>query len=58
LKQYASPVLACHHPRKRVIQYAAAVELDIQRLGVLDRPVIWPKTRFALLLGDDSSVWG
>jgi hypothetical protein len=49
LKQYASPVLACHHPRKRVIQYAAAVVLDLQRFGVLDRPV---------KPGDDSGVWG
>ena len=29
----------CHHPRRRVIQYAAAVVIDHGRLGLLDRPV-------------------
>jgi len=32
-----------------MIQYAAAVVVDIPRLGVLDRPV---------KPGDDGSVWG
>jgi len=31
--------LRCHHPRKRMIQYAAAFVLDHRRRGVLDPPV-------------------
>ncbi len=27
-----------HHPRKRMIQYAAAVPFDLRRRGVLDNP--------------------
>jgi hypothetical protein len=39
----------CHHPRKRMIQYAAAFVLDYRRHGVLDRPV---------KPGDDNCVLG
>jgi hypothetical protein len=28
-----------HHPRKRMIQYAAAFVFDLWRHGILDRPV-------------------
>jgi hypothetical protein len=28
-----------HHPRKRMIQYAAASRINRQRAGILDRPV-------------------
>ena len=33
------PIFRCHHPRRRVIQYAAAVVIHHWRLGILDRPV-------------------
>jgi hypothetical protein len=28
-----------HHPRERVIQYAAAFQFNHKRIGLLDRPV-------------------
>nr|WP_249779642.1 hypothetical protein [Bradyrhizobium sediminis] len=34
----ASRTFSCHHPRKRMIRYAAAVVFDHLRRGVLDRP--------------------
>jgi hypothetical protein len=39
LEQRASHTFDCHHPRKRMIQYAAAYALDHRRPGVLHRPV-------------------
>jgi hypothetical protein len=39
----------CHHPRKRMIQYAAAFVLNHWRHGVLGRPV---------KPGDDGGVLG
>ena len=39
LERYASHTFGCHHPRKRMIQYATAFVLDLRRPGVLDRPV-------------------
>jgi hypothetical protein len=39
LEQRASHTFDCHHPRKRMIQYAAAFVLDRWRPGVLDCPV-------------------
>jgi hypothetical protein len=41
--------LSCHHPRKRVIQYAAASRLITSASGILGRPV---------KPGDDSSKCG
>jgi hypothetical protein len=38
-KDELSIMTSRHHPRKRVIQYAAAVVHCYERRGVLDRPV-------------------
>jgi len=35
-------ITGCHHPRKRVIQYAAASRFLAKFPGILDRPVIKP----------------
>jgi hypothetical protein len=42
----------CHHPRKRVIQYAAASRFVISASGILGRPVKPGDDTFAP--GDDS----
>jgi hypothetical protein len=34
-----TPLFRCHHPRKRMIQYAAAPRLIISASGILGRPV-------------------
>jgi hypothetical protein len=39
LEQRASHTFDCHHPRKRMIQYAAAFVFDRCPSGVLDRPL-------------------
>jgi hypothetical protein len=35
----ADHIFRGHHPRKRMIQYAAAARFDRWQFGILDRPV-------------------
>jgi hypothetical protein len=35
---YSNPIHDCHHPRKRMIQYAVTVIITLEGRGVLDAP--------------------